>query len=530
MNNLDNLCTVQQHPPAQQKQEYKTPRADRYERTDLSRREEDENRIDRNRRGADIQANFLDFVLAQSNANDIVAETQPVIVTPTIDVVRETPQIDSVGLIDATPALTPEVIQFIENTELGDNVELSEALALNKAALNDILNQAGIETDILTIEGEEIPEELSALLNLNLTPAQLAALQEARKDGESNDTLKQILSGIVTIIVPEDKDQQNTLNAALAAQLAAEDARLANEAATQNIDPAQLNIVPKTPEHADTFIAKPQNDMTRSNSLNVGWGENGAQEQQVLKYLNSNFKAALKDALEQNIQGGGKDISGPTAIAGTTAGGGQNAANLSGFTLQNWPQPIDGLLASQDSAQMFSQELGPVAAGTPNASQMAGLTSLIGQSQGATHAHPATKMVAVNMQKAAGKGGDTQLTIQLDPPELGRVEVRMHFSKDKSVQTTLMIEKPETHVMMQRDAQTLERAMQEMGLDTDGGINFELAEQGFDFEQDNQRGGGHDKGGTGAGGEQSEDLELIETTMTWQVDEETGHMRYNIWA
>jgi hypothetical protein len=93
-----------------------------------------------------------------------------------------------------------------------------------------------------------------------------------------------------------------------------------------------------------------------------------------------------------------------------------------------------------------------------------------------------------------------------------------------------MIEKPETHTMMQRDAQMLERVMQDMGLDTEGGINFELAEQGFDFDQDNQRGGGHDKGGTGAGGENGEELDLIETTMTWQVDAESGHMRYNIWA
>jgi flagellar hook-length control protein FliK len=521
MNDFDNFYTQQerQYNP----QSYK-PQADRADPTTYEDDRDDRN--DRIRSGADIQANFLDFVLAQTNGQEITQDNKAIITTPTIDVVRETPKVDVAAVIAENPEIEAEILQFIESTELGGDVALSETLALNKIALDNILKQAGIDGDSLIIEGGEIPEELSALLNLNLTPAQLAALQEASKGGEANEALDAILSGLVTIVTPQE---QNTLNAALAAQLAAEEARIAAAAAAQA--QAQATGVAAPLNNKTDIAPSAQLETARVNSLNVGWGENGAQEEQILKYLSSNFKAALKDALEQNIQGSAKDGAGPASIASATAANAQNANGASGSTLQGWPFTLDGsLLAPQDGGQLFAQELGQVAAGTPNATQMAGLTSLIGQAQGATHAHPASQMVAVNMQKSAGKGGDTQITIQLDPPELGRVEVRMHFSKDKSVKTTLMIEKPETHTMMQRDAQMLERVMQDMGLDTEGGINFELAEQGFDFDQDNQRGGGHDKGGTGAGGENGEELDLIETTMTWQVDAESGHMRYNIWA
>ena len=119
------------------------------------------------------------------------------------------------------------------------------------------------------------------------------------------------------------------------------------------------------------------------------------------------------------------------------------------------------------------------------------------------------------------------MTFQLDPPELGRVRIQMSFSKDKSLKATIIAEKPESYMMLQRDAQTLERMLHDAGMDGGANLNFELAEQGFDFDQNNQRGGGHDQGGTGHDGE---NVELIQSTMTWHIDPQTGHMRYDILA
>ena len=88
--------------------------------------------------------------------------------------------------------------------------------------------------------------------------------------------------------------------------------------------------------------------------------------------------------------------------------------------------------------------------------------------------------------------------------------------------------------MMQRDAHVLERTLQEIGMDgSDGGLSFELAQDGNLFDHDNGHGGSNHSGGGGTGdGENADDESeiVIATTMDWYVDPETGMTRYNILA
>lgn len=153
------------------------------------------------------------------------------------------------------------------------------------------------------------------------------------------------------------------------------------------------------------------------------------------------------------------------------------------------------------------------------------LASLVTQAQSATQPHPATQVVAATLSRAAQGGEDKTLKLQLDPPELGRIEVHMHFSKDKTMKAHMVIEKPETMLMLQRDSHVLERALQDAGLDTSGsGLSFELSSH-----NENLGGGGQ----FGYGGGRSDDnapAEIIESTMTWHIDENTGHQHYNILA
>lgn len=160
--------------------------------------------------------------------------------------------------------------------------------------------------------------------------------------------------------------------------------------------------------------------------------------------------------------------------------------------------------------------------------------SIAGQAAHATtsltsagQAHPATHMVAAQITKSAREGKASVITLELDPPELGRVDVKLEFGNDQTVKALLTVEKPETHQMLQRDAAYLERALHSAGLTVDGGgINFQLASDPGSFGQftDDAPNGGN--GGTGK--DKAEDV--IATTMTWQVDSETGHVRYNILA
>jgi len=110
------------------------------------------------------------------------------------------------------------------------------------------------------------------------------------------------------------------------------------------------------------------------------------------------------------------------------------------------------------------------------------------------------------------------------------VEVKMNFGKDKSMKAVLTIEKGETFALLQRDAQALERAMQQLGLDADGGLSFEMAQDGHDFNQDGRHDGSRNKAANGQGANDNDDIEIIESTMNWQVDPDTGHIRYSIWA
>ncbi|RYE09824.1 MAG: flagellar hook-length control protein FliK [Hyphomicrobiales bacterium] len=62
--------------------------------------------------------------------------------------------------------------------------------------------------------------------------------------------------------------------------------------------------------------------------------------------------------------------------------------------------------------------------------------------------------------------GSSRFTLRLDPPELGRVDVRMHVDPQGGVTARLTVERAETLDMFQRDQRQLERALAQAGLDS----------------------------------------------------------------
>jgi flagellar hook-length control protein FliK len=74
--------------------------------------------------------------------------------------------------------------------------------------------------------------------------------------------------------------------------------------------------------------------------------------------------------------------------------------------------------------------------------------------------------------------GRSRFEIRLDPPELGRIDVRLDVDKQGQVTSHLIVEKPTTLDLLRRDAQQLERALQDAGLKTgDNGLQFSLRDQ-----------------------------------------------------
>jgi flagellar hook-length control protein FliK len=90
---------------------------------------------------------------------------------------------------------------------------------------------------------------------------------------------------------------------------------------------------------------------------------------------------------------------------------------------------------------------------------------------------PVTEQVKVAIQQA-NKEGVEQITIQLDPVDLGRVEVSMRTNREGITHISFMVDKADTFDGLSRDARFLERSLQEAGIKSDtGSMQFNLRQQ-----------------------------------------------------
>lgn len=89
-----------------------------------------------------------------------------------------------------------------------------------------------------------------------------------------------------------------------------------------------------------------------------------------------------------------------------------------------------------------------------------------------------TQSIALQIAQKV-QSGTQQFEVRMNPPELGRVDVRLEFTRDGQVYTHLIVERPETLEMLSKDSRQLERALQQAGvtLDSDG-LSFSLKDQG----------------------------------------------------
>ena len=90
------------------------------------------------------------------------------------------------------------------------------------------------------------------------------------------------------------------------------------------------------------------------------------------------------------------------------------------------------------------------------------------------------------------QAGNSRFQIRLDPPELGRIDVKLDLDKHGTVNARMVVERPETLDLMQRDQRALQQALTQAGLDT-GKTNLEFSLRQSPFAHDQ---------GTGAQGQQ----------------------------
>jgi len=406
------------------------------------------------------------------------------------------------------------------NTPAIDLEAAIQDIPAGETILAETASEAAPET------GDPAPTPAPALIATGLTPETITEfIEELKRRTEAGESF---IVGLVKILPPEAKREFIFLPRALvfpkaAAAAAAQD----NTAPPANKANANGVISPPVPADSPEFI---ESLAAQLNALTTGGEEDGL----VLPEHETGFDRVLK-VLEQAQTRTANTQNGAPGLAKAT----DNVLKHISAGLSSFPghagSPASIAFSNASFEDIFpegfdwSRAPGGAAHGM-GINTPAMMTSLIGQAQSAAQSHPATQIVAATIAKAASSGESKNLTIKLDPPDLGRVEIRMEFNKDKIAKVHLAVEKQETYLMLQRDAHVLDKTLQDIGMDADGGgLSLELAQDGNMFDG-NGRGGENAGGGSSGSNGDAGGMEIIEASVDWYIDPETGLTRYDILA
>ncbi len=158
--------------------------------------------------------------------------------------------------------------------------------------------------------------------------------------------------------------------------------------------------------------------------------------------------------------GSGSQISGSEISGIRGSGGGLHAASVpAAASLPTGSAPVSGAINTAGSPLIF-----------PLASDLAFPANGVTRPLPSSLPGPAVlrEQIAVHIHKAAAKGMD-RVSIQLKPAELGRVEVHLEMRADHRTAVTVLVERPETLDLLQRDVRGLEQSLRDAGLKTDSG-------------------------------------------------------------
>ncbi|MFC4271096.1 hypothetical protein GQF03_11880 [Sneathiella chungangensis] len=175
------------------------------------------------------------------------------------------------------------------------------------------------------------------------------------------------------------------------------------------------------------------------------------------------------------------------SMTNNPASSGVNAASFASADVETaTPQAMQGI--STGAHGVSADGTNPSMPAVPTGSvQGVDATAANNASQAAnaarTTAHlPVAEQISTHISAAIKEGHD-RIKISLHPSELGRVEVKLDIGHDGRVLAVVSVDKQETLDLLQRDARSLERALQDAGFDTgSNSLNFGLRQNGQDSQ------------------------------------------------
>ncbi len=241
----------------------------------------------------------------------------------------------------------------------------------------------------------------------------------------------------------------------------------ANAAANASIAPALTNaerqLFAQTSHNA--LHQNTSAPVTEAKSLPIGQGATAANasagnaNQSGGQQTNngwSDTKAPQQQAAASNDTGSNSNAPPPLPLAHDTNGAQQNAPAAA-----NSLAPLNALAGAQAGAQQpaAALQVGPA-------------------SQPADSLPPQTVQAIAVSIASQSQAGAKQFNIRLDPPELGRVDVRLMVDATGKAQAHLAADKPQTLELLQRDSDSLARALKDSGVQlNNNGLQFSLKGQ-----------------------------------------------------
>ena len=195
-------------------------------------------------------------------------------------------------------------------------------------------------------------------------------------------------------------------------------------------------------------------------------------------------------ATKNDAQGdtGNKDDKGQkpatAAAPGKTDAATANPPPAGNATAQSPAATDTGQPHQQAAATTAANTASPITAATQTTTMPGATLHIAPQSAGVAQALPPPDLSAFAVQIAARlNAGIKQFDIRLDPPELGRIDVKLSIDDAGKAQAHLAVEKPQTLDLMQKDSGSLQRALKEAGIDlAQSGLQFSL--KGQERQQD----------------------------------------------
>ena len=377
-------------------------------------------------------------------------------------------------------------------------------------------------------------------------PAQASATAALASGRERASTISPTSSGEIDIAIAIAPDSESVAAAIKGlGGLGAADAPVAPPTTTARGEAAPLDVLKTLKTEGDTqsrsqLVQKSSGDAQANFAGNAGGSDdldsNGQQNDQQSGVRNTGRGAKGLGTGDGDFSSPGRGIKTSVGVSRAKSdvvaklpAGAQSSGQLRSHltplrAMENSMALSAGLVLPFDSSAVIDP-----ATGTPTSlsaqSLAAGIqalqagTSIAGPaSSAASFAHRpnfVAHQVGLQITKAVADG-QNEFTIRLNPPELGRVEVRLEFGADGGVKAALSAEKPETLNLLQRDAAALERALNNAGVKTDSGsLNFSLQQGETEAGHNSDTGAGSL---SSAGEEAGEDLPPnMEVEITEQV-------------